>query len=106
RILDFERVHGGYGVHDQGAVRSLAGGSDDFLVVPMTNQDNGALLARKLQGFQMDFGNQRASGVDHFKLAGFGFFADGGRNSMGAKDRSEEHTSELQSLAYLVCRLL
>src|SRR2546425_4731979 len=24
----------------------------------------------------------------------------------GAKDRSEEHTSELQSLAYLVCRLL
>src|SRR2546425_7270267 len=24
----------------------------------------------------------------------------------GANDRSEEHTSELQSLAYLVCRLL
>src|SRR2546425_6352012 len=24
----------------------------------------------------------------------------------GAEDRSEEHTSELQSLAYLVCRLL
>src|SRR2546425_6922311 len=24
----------------------------------------------------------------------------------GVKDRSEEHTSELQSLAYLVCRLL
>src|SRR2546425_6162505 len=25
---------------------------------------------------------------------------------IGAPDRSEEHTSELQSLAYLVCRLL
>src|SRR5687767_8731357 len=25
---------------------------------------------------------------------------------MGSTDRSEEHTSELQSLAYLVCRLL
>src|SRR2546423_10625421 len=27
-------------------------------------------------------------------------------NSRPRKDRSEEHTSELQSLAYLVCRLL
>src|SRR5205823_14929535 len=31
-----------------------------------------------------------------------------GRQQLGAtpEDRSEEHTSELQSLAYLVCRLL
>src|SRR2546425_9644410 len=28
------------------------------------------------------------------------------RHGKGAKYRSEEHTSELQSLAYLVCRLL
>src|SRR2546425_7691746 len=28
------------------------------------------------------------------------------RNFAGASSRSEEHTSELQSLAYLVCRLL
>src|SRR5205823_13844264 len=27
-------------------------------------------------------------------------------HQMTSKDRSEEHTSELQSLAYLVCRLL
>src|SRR2546425_8560865 len=27
-------------------------------------------------------------------------------NEWSARDRSEEHTSELQSLAYLVCRLL
>src|SRR5687767_15256560 len=29
-----------------------------------------------------------------------------GRDREGAQGRSEEHTSELQSLAYLVCRLL
>src|SRR5205823_11711067 len=32
--------------------------------------------------------------------------ASGPRRSAGAGSRSEEHTSELQSLAYLVCRLL
>src|SRR2546425_8717612 len=31
---------------------------------------------------------------------------DGGERAVGAHVRSEEHTSELQSLAYLVCRLL
>src|SRR3989441_2305481 len=30
----------------------------------------------------------------------------GGRSPMDETERSEEHTSELQSLAYLVCRLL
>src|SRR5947209_13847961 len=29
-----------------------------------------------------------------------------GQHGAGAKDRSEEHTSELQSRQYLVCRLL
>src|SRR2546425_6184766 len=32
--------------------------------------------------------------------------ARGGEHSGAALSRSEEHTSELQSLAYLVCRLL
>src|SRR2546423_14892664 len=31
---------------------------------------------------------------------------DRGRDAVGPGPRSEEHTSELQSLAYLVCRLL
>src|SRR5205823_10433560 len=31
---------------------------------------------------------------------------DGGPPDSGGGNRSEEHTSELQSLAYLVCRLL
>src|SRR2546425_3659128 len=34
----------------------------------------------------------------------WGFAA--GSNQGAANDRSEEHTSELQSLAYIVCRLL
>src|SRR3989441_9533035 len=32
--------------------------------------------------------------------------AERARDHLVARDRSEEHTSELQSLAYLVCRLL
>src|SRR2546425_6847906 len=34
------------------------------------------------------------------------FSVSGTLNHMRGSDRSEEHTSELQSLAYLVCRLL
>src|SRR2546423_8113292 len=34
------------------------------------------------------------------------FLARGELAQVDAQDRSEEHTSELQSLAYLVCRLL
>src|SRR5687767_15574243 len=49
-----------------------------------------------------------AAGLQHFSaflfLVGLDFF--GGFNSAPSSGRSEEHTSELQSLAYLVCRLL
>src|SRR3989441_8263910 len=45
-------------------------------------------------------------GVAHFSGRGYGHGV--GMSQWGAKGmaRSEEHTSELQSLAYLVCRLL
>src|SRR3989441_6659181 len=41
-------------------------------------------------------------------LFGFGALKGLGEEvvTLGARKRSEEHTSELQSLAYLVCRLL
>src|SRR5687767_178690 len=39
-------------------------------------------------------------------LGGGGVRATNFLYNVAAKDRSEEHTSELQSLAYLVCRLL
>src|SRR2546425_7724330 len=41
-----------------------------------------------------------------FGLAVLAGEPDSGRGDRGAGERSEEHTSELQSLAYLVCRLL
>src|SRR5687767_15453435 len=40
---------------------------------------------------------QRVAGASHFVAA---------HGAGDVEDRSEEHTSELQSLAYLVCRLL
>src|SRR2546425_5754798 len=46
----------------------------------------------------------RASGSMSKELARWGARAPGWRRP--AATRSEEHTSELQSLAYLVCRLL
>src|SRR2546423_9028149 len=53
------------------------------------------------------FRSLRLHGIDVFwvdlrtEVAG-----DAGVGNRDAVDRSEEHTSELQSLAYLVCRLL
>src|SRR5229473_6999548 len=38
--------------------------------------------------------------------AGMRLWAAGDKRTRGRPARSEEHTSELQSLAYLVCRLL
>src|ERR1041384_6761465 len=48
------------------------------------------------------------SGAPYFDHYAGALPVDGriGRTCGGARGRSEEHTSELQSLAYLVCRLL
>src|SRR2546423_7708625 len=40
------------------------------------------------------------------RRAGRGHNGGGGSANFARRSRSEEHTSELQSLAYLVCRLL
>src|SRR3989441_4127854 len=47
--------------------------------------------------------SQGVVGLDTDLLVGAGLVS---RLIMGGGSRSEEHTSELQSLAYLVCRLL
>src|SRR5687767_15618066 len=45
--------------------------------------------------------------INACRQAGFDSAADFGAQPVGTvRTRSEEHTSELQSLAYLVCRLL
>src|SRR3712207_6863564 len=47
-----------------------------------------------------------ASSVVLPKPAGAETRVTGGRSSRSSRERSEEHTSELQSRQYLVCRLL
>src|SRR2546423_11111058 len=49
---------------------------------------------------------RRGGGEDVLRRARQAADTDARRASCGGDRRSEEHTSELQSLAYLVCRLL
>src|SRR2546425_12284637 len=53
--------------------------------------------------FRSDHRQQRVAGPDRPRRRRHG---DLGARPRRLQDRSEEHTSELQSLAYLVCRLL
>ncbi len=86
-VVDFESIHGGNGVHHDGTVRRFPRGADNFLMVAMTDQDNGALFTGELQRFEVNFGDQRAGGVNHFQLARLGFLADCRRNAVGAENQ-------------------
>src|SRR2546425_6669907 len=66
------------------AVKKLMAQHFDAIVVDCENEQNASLL----------FKSARNSGSNASAL------------SVAVVERSEEHTSELQSLAYLVCRLL
>ena len=68
-IVDFQSVHGGDGVHHDGAIRGFAGSADDFLVIAVADQNDGALFAGKLERLEVNLGDQRAGGVDHFQGA-------------------------------------
>src|SRR5687767_15216060 len=69
----------------RGRTRSQAGGVHGWAGSPLRRDRAGA-----------------AGGVAEGAVLG----GAGGEPRRGARRRSEEHTSELQSLAYLVCRLL
>src|SRR2546423_10443395 len=61
------------------------------------------------EGFDLFRGKSGGFGLnDDLRLSEFGedVHRRSPRGEKAAGDRSEEHTSELQSLAYLVCRLL
>src|SRR5262249_3804690 len=88
RIVHFKFVYGSYGIDHDGSVRRFAGGSNDFLVILGADQNNRALLAGKFQSFEMNFGDQRASGIDDFERACLGFVANGRRNTMRAKNEN------------------
>src|SRR5687767_12671280 len=60
-----------------------------------------AMILQKMKQTAEDYLGQK---VDKAVITVPAYFNDSQRQA--TKDRSEEHTSELQSLAYLVCRLL
>src|SRR5262245_65284456 len=69
----------------------------------------GGRLGLDVSGFYMEMNNlvvpQSENGVPGLANAGTVFFR-GGEMELDWRIRSEEHTSELQSLRHLVCRLL
>src|SRR5687767_15655798 len=61
---------------------------------------------RHLLPFGVHDGGMGWRGFEHIQCRGDIDAAGFGEREALGEDRSEEHTSELQSLAYLVCRLL
>src|SRR3712207_8426627 len=74
-------------LHD--ALPILMAFDSEFLVAERVNVDRGRCRLVGREVMEVDIGAIGADGVPH-----------------AAFDRSEEHTSELQSRQYLVCRLL
>jgi hypothetical protein len=87
RILDHKSIDGRDGIDNQGAVRSFAGCADDFLVVLMADENDGAFFASEFERFEMNFGDEGAGGVDDAERALLGFIAHGGRDTMSAEDK-------------------
>ncbi len=87
RIVDFEFVHGGNRIDNDSAVRRFTGRANNFLMIFVANQDDGAIFTGKFQGFEMYLCNQRTSGVNHFEGARFGFIANRRRNSVRAENQ-------------------
>jgi hypothetical protein len=54
----------------------------------MAYQNDCMALTGKANRFQMDFGDQRASGVNYLQMALFGFGANGRGDAMGAEDHA------------------
>src|SRR5437763_7381214 len=72
---------------------------------------SGIVTRRRLLSFptrrSSDLGADRAAAISRRGREGLATFADQAQHrGMGGHARSEEHTSELQSPMYLVCRLL
>jgi len=67
-----------------GYERSLAESTDDFIVVVVTDEDERITFLGKFDGFDVDFGDERAGGVDNAQAAAGAVLADFGRNAVGA----------------------
>ena len=79
RIIHFQRVHGFDAVDHDRLFRSFSGCSHDFLVIAVTDQDDRPVLPGEFQRFEMDFGDERASGVNDAEGAVLGFLANSWR---------------------------
>ena len=55
--------------YENGAFGCFTEGADDFVVIAVANEDDGEALFGQLHSFKVDFGDKRACGVNHQKLA-------------------------------------
>jgi len=87
-IGNFEGVYGFDGIHNDGAVGSFAGCADDFLMILVSDQDDGAILAGEFQCLKMDFGDEWAGGVNNLQRARFGLITNDRGNTVGAENEN------------------
>ena len=66
--MHFEPIHGLHAIHHHGLRGRFARSAYNFLVVFVSDQDDGAAFAREFQRLQMHLGHQRASRVDYAQL--------------------------------------
>jgi len=86
RVRDHQLVHFLDAADDDSLIGRFAGGADNFLMVAMADEDQRAAFAREFQGFQMNFGYQRASGINHAQLALLRFGAHARWHAVGAEN--------------------
>ena len=58
--------------------------ANDFVVIPVSDQDQRVPFLGKLHGFHVDLGDQRTSGVNHAQIAVHARLADFRRNPVSA----------------------
>ena len=75
RITHHERGNVGDGLDEQHAVGALAHGAFNFRVTFVADHHNFVIFLAVTCDFEVDFGNQGASGVEDFKASLLGFFA-------------------------------
>jgi len=85
-IFDVERVYGSDGIDDEVAVGRFAGGANRWdWVILGADQNDSALFAGELEGFEMHLGDEGASCINQAKRTVTGLLANGGGNAMGTE---------------------
>jgi hypothetical protein len=57
-------------------------------MVLVADEDDGSGFPGKFKGFEVDLGDQRTSGVNHFQRTRLSLVADSGGNSVGTEDQN------------------